>query len=113
MIWCDITQEGLCYQLCCDLLSSLDGKIMGLKRRTETDEKGQVQPIDPQFVDFYVTNNDLTFAHLWHEPRFGPKAFTICLEVMFKELYRYNIEYFLYGKPEAIAYEYAERAIEL
>ena len=31
---------------------------------------------------------------------------------MFKELYRYDIEYALYGKPEAIAYEYAERAIQ-
>ena len=112
MVWCDVTQEGLCYQICCDLLSSLDGKIMGQKRRTEIDEKGQVQPIDPQFVDFYLTNNDLTFAYLWHEPRFGPGAFKIALQTMFKELYRYDLDYIMYGKPEPIAFEFAERMIK-
>ena len=59
-----------------------------------------------------MTGNDLTYAHLWHEPRFGHKAFTIALETMFKELYRYDIKYFLFGKPEEIAYEFAERLIE-
>ena len=47
MIWCIVTQEGLCYQICCDLLSSLDGKIMGQKRRVESDGKGVIRPIDP------------------------------------------------------------------
>lgn len=84
---------------------------MGQKRKTETNDDGSISVIDPQVVDFYVTNNDLTFPYLWHEPRFAPKSFRICLEVMFKELYQYDCEMILYGKPEAIAYAYAERVI--
>jgi hypothetical protein len=35
------------------------------------------------------------------------------LEVMFKDLYGYDYDCVLYGKPEIIAYQYAERAIQV
>jgi ribonucleotide monophosphatase NagD (HAD superfamily) len=59
-----------------------------------------------------VTNNDLQYADVWHEPRLGPQAFTVCLKAMFTQLFRYDIECNLYGKPQNVAYEYAERAIQ-
>ena len=52
MIWCWVTQEGLSTQVCCDLLSSKDGTLMGPRRSKD----------DPQVVDMYVTSNDLFYA---------------------------------------------------
>ena len=62
-------------------------------------------------MDYFVTNNDLVYADQWHEPRLGPAAFTICLEAIFLEVLGYKPEYFLFGKPESIAYDLAERMI--
>ena len=58
-----------------------------------------------------MTNNDLQYPDLWPAPRIGPQGFTVCLKDMFTKMYRYDIKYTLYGKPENVAYQYAERAI--
>lgn len=101
MIWCWVSQEGLSTQVCCDLLSSKDGTLMGPRRSKD----------DPQVVDLYVTCNDLFYADQWPEPRLGSKAWVVCFEAIFEEVYGYKPKYLKYGKPESIAYDFAEQMI--
>jgi ribonucleotide monophosphatase NagD (HAD superfamily) len=112
MVWCNITQEGLTHQVFCDLLSSRDGCVLGPKRRTERNpDTGEVKAIDPQVVELYYTNFDLVYADNWPEPRFGPQAFSIYFDAIFKETYHYAPEYIIYGKPAAVTFDFCERVL--
>ena len=59
----------------------------------------------------YVTSNDLFYADQWPQPRLGSKAWTVCFEAIFQEVYGYEPKYIKYGKPESIAYDFAEQMI--
>ena len=59
----------------------------------------------------YVTSNDLFYADNWPEPRLGSRAWTIAFEAIFQEVHGYAPTYTKFGKPESIAYDFAEKMI--
>ena len=97
-----VIYSDLTFQVFSDVIASKDGHICGPRR----------QACDPQVVDFYLTNPDLVWPYNWPIPRYGPKAFIIAFEAIFKAYYGYGVEYFQYGKPETPTYDFAERLLE-
>lgn len=47
-----------------------------------------------------MTNNDLVYADTWKYPRYASKVFYIALKEIIKEHCGYELETFIYGKPE-------------
>lgn len=79
----EVTYSDLTVQLFSDILASKTGHILGERRK----------PGDPQVVQLYSTNPDLVWPTEWPIPRYGPKAFLISLEAIFKAYYGLDIEY--------------------
>ena len=96
----NVRDKGQALQIFCDLLSSADGHILGARRKSKD---------DPQVVKLFFTNPDLVYADTWPFPRLGPGSFKLSLEVVFKALYGFDIEYSHYGKPYALTFDYAEQ----
>lgn len=59
-----------------------------------------------------MTNPDLVYACTWQFPRFGPHAFFLGLQSVFKAYYGLELEYTYYGKPNEVTYEYAESILK-
>jgi len=67
IIFCSTLHVSSTIQIICDLASSRDGSLLGVKRK----------PSDPQVVDIIMTNPDLVYADKWPLSRYGPQAMTI------------------------------------
>jgi len=108
-----VSQEGLATQVFSDLIASRDGRVVGDRRRTEVNpETGEATPIDPQVVEVVFTNDDIVYGDQWPAPRFAPGAFTIFFRSIFKQMYGYEPEIVVLGKPTTVSMRYAERLIE-
>ncbi|ORX74245.1 HAD hydrolase [Linderina pennispora] len=68
---------------------------------------------DHQVMPLYMSNPDLVYSNEYPRPRFGQGAFHTCLRAMWAALTNGKpLNYTLYGKPNKVQYQYAERVLD-
>ncbi|KAJ1944260.1 hypothetical protein FBU59_002651, partial [Linderina macrospora] len=71
------------------------------------------QYADHQVMPLYMSNPDLVYSNEYPRPRFGQGAFHTCLRAMWAALTNGRpLDYTLYGKPNKVQYQYAERVLD-
>lgn len=101
MSWSDPANLELNLQIFSDLVISKDGRIDGPSR-----QKG-----DPQVVDCFFTNPDITFAATFKNPRYGAGIFPLSFKTLFHAQYGFEPEFVQFGKPNKLNFDYAEEVL--
>ncbi|KAJ2744637.1 hypothetical protein GGI20_002817 [Coemansia sp. BCRC 34301] len=69
--------------------------------------------VNQQTVPLFMSNADLIFSNDYSQPRFGQGAYHVCLRAMWDALTAgAPLEYVLFGKPNRVQYQYAERLLD-
>ncbi|KAL1918801.1 uncharacterized protein VTP21DRAFT_2823 [Calcarisporiella thermophila] len=97
----DSRDWGCDMQIVVDVLTSKGGYVGTAQ---DTDKPTQQVPI-------YFSNPDIIWSTDFPLPRYGQGAFRLALGALFKWTTGREMEYTQFGKPHAITYEYAKRAM--
>ncbi|RKP05016.1 HAD-like domain-containing protein, partial [Thamnocephalis sphaerospora] len=101
MMFHDSCDWGTDLQIAMDALLARDGYLSTMRAADET----------AQQIPLYFSNPDLLWSNDFPVPRFAQGAFRVALEALYKDVTGKKLEYTLFGKPETVTYQFAERAI--
>lgn len=108
MMMADCFWNELHMQLFSDLIRSKDGKIGAKGHKLHFRKQ-----TDPQYVQMYCTNPDLTYSDSFKHARLsGQYPLMLSLKNVMEQAFGITPEFVQFGKPSSLTFEYAQNQLE-
>ncbi|RKP13640.1 HAD-like domain-containing protein [Piptocephalis cylindrospora] len=101
MVFHDSRDWGTDIQVCLDVLTAKGGRVVG-----DRWESGLTQQ-----VPIYFAAHDLVWSNEFPSPRLGQGGFKVALETLYSSLTGSELKCTVYGKPNRVTYEFAEKVL--